>query len=144
MFQIVRGADNIVGDQMRHMRGDGQHQIVMVGIHDFHVAAERAPEGFQCFQCGFVRARRRCQNAPAPVEQLCEARFGARLLGAGDGMSGNEMHAIGNMRTDIADHGAFHRSDIAEDGAGLKMSAIASASEAKLPTGVASTTRSAS
>ncbi len=42
--QVVGGADDIVGDQVRHVAGDGQHQIVVPGIHDLDPAAGAAPE----------------------------------------------------------------------------------------------------
>jgi hypothetical protein len=33
IFQIARGADDRVGDQMRQMRGHRQHLVVMVRTH---------------------------------------------------------------------------------------------------------------
>ena len=44
LFQVMRGAHDIIGDQMRHMAGHRQHQIVMAGIHHFHLAAAAFPE----------------------------------------------------------------------------------------------------
>ena len=42
VLQVGRRADDGVGDQMRQMRGDGQHPVVMAGLHDLDLAAERA------------------------------------------------------------------------------------------------------
>ena len=41
--QFVGGADDGVGDQMRQMAGDREHQVVMVGRHDLDLGAERRP-----------------------------------------------------------------------------------------------------
>ena len=42
--RVVGGADDGVGDQMRQVAGDRQHQVVVLGRHDLDVGAERAPE----------------------------------------------------------------------------------------------------
>ena len=57
LFQVVRRADDIVGDQMRHMAGHGQHQIVMAGIHHFHLAAAAFPEALELFHRGRIARR---------------------------------------------------------------------------------------
>ena len=43
-LQIGGGADDVVGDQMRHMAGDGEHDVVVLGRHGLDLGAERAPE----------------------------------------------------------------------------------------------------
>ena len=43
-LQFVRGADDGVGDQMRQMAGDGEHQIVVIRRHGLHIGAEQPPE----------------------------------------------------------------------------------------------------
>ncbi len=39
-----RGADDVVGDEMRHVAGDGEHQIVVLRRHHLDIGAEPAPE----------------------------------------------------------------------------------------------------
>ena len=115
LFQVMRGADDIVGDQMRQMGGDGQHQIVMAGIHHIHLAAQALPEGFQLLHRACVAARHRRQDRPAAIEQAGKAGFGAGKFGAGDGMGGNEMHVLRHEGPDIADHRALDRAHIRQD-----------------------------
>ena len=94
VLEIGRGADDGVGDEMRQMRGDGEHLVVM----------RRRPWSTTCMPAAShsavtrasaagVAVRQRRQDAPAVVEQLGEAGLGAGMLGAGDGMPGHEMHA---------------------------------------------------
>ena len=47
VFQVGGGADDVVGDQMRHVAGDREHQIVMFRIHAFDPAAHALPERLQ-------------------------------------------------------------------------------------------------
>ena len=95
--EIVRGADDGVGDEMRQMRRDGEDAVVMRGVQALDHAAAAPPEGVELVDRGGVAVGQRRQDAPAAVEQLGEARFGARILGAGDRMAGNEMHARRHM-----------------------------------------------
>ena len=44
LFEIVGGADDIVGDEMRHVAGDRQHEIVMGRAHHLDVRSERLPK----------------------------------------------------------------------------------------------------
>ena len=43
-LQFVRRADDGVSNQMRQMAGDGEHQIVVIRCHQFHIGAEQTPE----------------------------------------------------------------------------------------------------
>ena len=45
------------------------------------------------------------------------------MFGASDRVAGDEMHSLGHMRGHVANDGAFHRADIGEDAARLKMRA---------------------
>ena len=119
-FQIGDRADDVVGDQMRNMAGDRQHHVVMAGIHHLHLAAHAAPEGAE-----LLHLRRRHfgagrQHAPAADEQFGKPRRRPRMLGAGDRMAGNEMHALGHQRRQHLDHMALDRADIGEDRARLQ------------------------
>ena len=39
-FHVIRRVDDVVGDQMRQVGGDGQHQVVPVGRHDLDPATQ--------------------------------------------------------------------------------------------------------
>src|SRR3546814_4660301 len=43
------------------------------------------------------------------------------MLGARDGVAGNELDAVGQVGADIADHRRLHRSDIGDDGTSLDL-----------------------
>ena len=113
----LRGVDDVVGDEMRHVAGDGEHEVVVLRVHDLDVGPARAPERGQLVDRGLVGALRRSQDAPAAVEQVGEAGFGAGMLGAGDGMAGDEMHALGHVGPHVAQHRALDRADVGQDGA---------------------------
>ena len=57
--EFVGGADDGVGDQMRQMAGDREHEIMMIRRHDLDLGAERGPERAQLFD----RLRHRCPPA---------------------------------------------------------------------------------
>ena len=118
--EIVGGADDGVGDDVRQVRGDGEHLIVVPGIHRLHGGADRAPERCNLLYRLRVAARWRCQDTPAVLEQLGESGLRATVLGPGDGMAGNEVHALGQGGRDVADDRLLYRADIADDGARLK------------------------
>ena len=42
--EFLGGADDGVGDQMRQMAGDREHEIVVIGVHHLDLGAERVPE----------------------------------------------------------------------------------------------------
>ena len=94
---------------------------MVLAVHDVDHRAHRGPQGSELVDHALVGAGERRQDAPAAVEQLGEARLGARVLGAGDRMAGNEMHASGHEPLAIADHGALDRADIGQDGARLEV-----------------------
>ena len=48
-LHLVGGADDGVGDQMRQMAGDREHQVVVVGRHGLHIGAKQAPERGEFF-----------------------------------------------------------------------------------------------
>ena len=106
---------------MRQMTGDRQHQVVMLGRHGFDIGAERAPERGEPLDGAGIGPFRRRENAPAVDEQLGKAGIGAGMLGAGDRMGRNEMHAGGQMRGHVAHDRALDRADIGNDRAGLEM-----------------------
>ena len=99
--------DDVVGDEMRHMAGDGEHQIMMGCIHDLNLGAKPAPESFQCGNLLRITAFWRREDAPAIVEQLGKSRFWPGLFGASNRMAGNEMHALRYMGPAIAQNGTL-------------------------------------
>ena len=99
---------------MRQMAGHGEHQVVMLGIHDLDIGAQLFPEGLEPLDITLGRIVRRGQDAPAVVEQGRKAGIRAAVLGTGDGMGRNDpgagqrcgkrgLHAVLG-RSDIADH----------------------------------------
>ena len=44
LLHVGGGADDIVGDQVRQVAGDGQHQVVMAIVHLVDIGAQRTPE----------------------------------------------------------------------------------------------------
>jgi len=112
------------------------------GRHELDIGAERAPERGKAFHRGSVGALRRREDAPAADEQLGEARVGTGMLGAGDRMGRDKMHAGGKC-------GAMSRtiaplteptSDTVAPAASL--GPISSAISPQTPTGAQTMTRS--
>ena len=106
---------------MRHMAGDGKHQVVVLGRHDLDVCAERFPETGQPFDRGGIGLLWRRENAPPVDEQLRETGIGAGMFGAGDRMAGNEMDPAGNVRPHCANDVAFDRTYIGDGRAGFEV-----------------------
>ncbi len=100
---------------MGQMRGDGQHPVMMARLHDLDLAAGAPPQLGQLRHRRLVAARRRGQDAPASLEEFGESGFRPGMLRAGHGMAGNQMHAIGKDRPQIADDRLLGRSHIADD-----------------------------
>ncbi len=117
--KLVGGADDGIGDQMRQMAGNPEHQIVVIRRHGLDIGAERPPEGGEPLHRASVRILRRSQNAPAIDEEFGEAGIRAGIFGAGDRMARNEMHPRGQVRGHIPQHRAFDRADIGHKRPGL-------------------------
>ena len=103
-LEIGGGADDVVGDEMRHVAGDGEHEIVVLRRHHLDIGAERAPEGRERLDGGRIGAGRRRQDAPAVLEEFGEAGVGPGIFGAGDRMGRHEMNALRQMRAHLRDH----------------------------------------
>ena len=89
--QVVGRADDGVGDQVRQMGGDREHQVVVLRGHGLDIAPQRPPEGPQPLDRRGVGAVERREDAAAVDEQFGEAGIGAGMLGAGDRMRRHEM-----------------------------------------------------
>ena len=120
LFQMRRRADDVVGDQMRHMAGDGEHHVVVVGRHDLDARAERRPERAHALDRRGIGVFARRQDAVAVGEQLGKTRFRPGMLGAGHRMRRHEMRMLREVRLDLLDHRDLDRADIGDDGAGLQ------------------------
>ena len=121
--ELVGGADDGIGDEMRQVAGDRQYQVVVCGWHGLDGGAERAPERGQFFHSAGIGAVGRREDAPAVDEQGREAGIRAGILGAGDRMRRDEMHALGQMRRHVAQYGALDRADIGNGCAACQMRA---------------------
>jgi hypothetical protein len=59
LLEVGGGADDVVGDQVRHVAGDGQHQVVVVRRHHLDLRAAAPPEGREAVDGGRVGVRAR-------------------------------------------------------------------------------------
>ena len=83
--------------------------------------APSAPQNaLQLLDRGRVRAFGRRQDAPAIDEQFGKAGVGAGVLGAGDRMRRDQMHALRDVRRHVFQDLAFDRADVRHDRAGLE------------------------
>ena len=93
LLEVGRGADDRVGDQMRQMRGDRQHLVVVIGAHRRRPACRPLPTARPTVATASgsvsgsgVRMHQRSRNSSAKPD------FGPGMLGAGDRVAGHEMH----------------------------------------------------
>ena len=63
LLQVGGGADDVVGDQVRQVAGDGEHQVVVARVHRLDLGAERRPEGGEPRDRRRGRRRRRAAAA---------------------------------------------------------------------------------
>ena len=99
---------------MRDMAGHGEHQIVMLRLHDFDARAKLGPKFRQKCDLGCVRAVGRCQYAPTPLEQGGKASLGAALLGSGHRM-GRDDGMIWQSCCKVINDALLGRANIADD-----------------------------
>ncbi len=107
---------------MRHVAGDGEHQIVMLGAHDLDLGAA-APRQNCLELLNGVRDRVSGSGVSThqrPSNSSAKPDSGPDCSVPAIGMAGNEMHALRHVRGDIAHDGGLHRADIGQDGAGLQ------------------------
>ena len=95
-FQIIGRADNIVGDDVRQVRDDGQHLVMMLGVHSVNLGAAGFPKLAKLCNCRLVGIRFGRQDAPTPGKQRGKARVRPGILGAGNRMRGD--HGVVRQR----------------------------------------------
>jgi len=99
LAKLGRGADDRVGDQMRQMRGDRQHLVVMIGRHCRHPHPGQFPQRPDPGERVGIGFGQRRQDAPAVAKQFGE-KFAAKLGGFAPGQwqgpveSGYGMHLV--------------------------------------------------
>ena len=106
---------------MRAVARDRQHEVVMVDVHLLDACAHALPEPFQSIERIWTGVRVGQKDAPAILEEFRETGAGSRMLGPGQRVTGNEVHALRHMGRNGVDHGPLDRTDIGEGGARLEM-----------------------
>jgi hypothetical protein len=141
--QFVRGADDGVGDQMRQMAGDREHEIMMIRRHDLDLGAEAGPERAQFFDAsasvpsGGVRMHQRLMNSSG------KAGIGPECSVPATGCAGTKWTPDGICGPHVARDGALDRTDVGHDRALFENGAISWATGPQAPTGMQRMTRSA-
>ena len=101
-LEVRSGADDRVGDQMRQMAGDGEHEVVVRRIHLLDLGAERRPEGGEPRDRRRIRASGGVRMHQRPWNKVGEAGIRPAILGAGDRMGGNDRRAGQRRRSAAA------------------------------------------
>ena len=99
------------------MAGYRQHHVMVRGVHELDLGAERFPQGGQRGHglCGRIGAGG--QDAPPLVEQGSEPGIGATLLGPGHRMRGNDR-VVRQRFGQRARHRLLGRADVADHSMG--------------------------
>ena len=93
LFDVSRGADDVEGDQMWYVAGDGQHDVVVLRRHGLDRRAKPAPQRGDLLDRRVAASLARGDDAPAAVEQFGEARVRPGMFSAGDRVGGDEVRA---------------------------------------------------
>ena len=118
--EIVGRSHDRVGDEMRQVGRDGEDAVVVLGVDALDLAAQTLPEGFELRHRVRIAVGQRRQDAPAALEQIEQRRLGAGILRARHRMCRHEVHALGDVRRHVGDHGLLHRTHVGDDAAGLE------------------------
>ena len=106
---------------MRQVRGHGQHPIVVQGIHLVDHGAAGPPQRRDALDRLACTTGQGGEDHPAVLVQRRKARRWPRLLGTGNGVGRNEVHALGHVRLDIGDHRTLGGADVGDDAARREM-----------------------
>ncbi len=112
---FVGGGDDGVGDQMRQMAGDREHEIMMIRAHHLDLGANRGPERAQAIGGSRVDAFRRRQMHQRLMKSSAKPGIRPRMFGARDRMGRHEMNALRQMRRHVPDDRALDRADVGDD-----------------------------
>ena len=93
---------------------------MVLGFHDLDHRARAAPHLGDLVDRVLVGAGRRREDGPSVLEQLGEAGLGPGEFGAGYRMAGDEMDALRDVRSEVADRRLLGRTDVGKDRAGLE------------------------
>ena len=143
-LQVGGGADDVVGDQMRQMAGDGEHQVVVLRRHGLDLGAEHRartrrasrPRSGRCPSGGVRMHQRPSNNSAKPAS-------GPECSVPAIGWAGTKCTAFGRCGGHVAHDRALDRADIGEDRARFRCGAISSATAPQAPTGTQTMTSSA-
>ncbi len=116
-LQIAGGADDGIGNQVRQVAGNREHQIVMPRVHDLDIGTQRLPENLEALDRELRSAFRRGQYAPAALKQCRKARVWSAFLGTGNRMRRNDRRPRQGRRQRLGD-ALLARADIAHHGIG--------------------------
>ncbi len=117
-LQVVGGAADGEGDQVGQVTDHGDDAVVVGGLHDLGHGAAAAPEFCHALGGVGVGAGGGGEQDPAALEQRGKTGVGAGVLGAGHGVAGDEVHAGGDERADVAQDGELGGADVGEHAAG--------------------------
>ena len=142
--QFIRRADDRVGDQMRQVAGDRQHQVVVRGRHGFDVGAEQPPERGKTLDRGGIGASRRRENAPATDEQRsAKPASGPEFSVPATGCAGTKCTSGGRCGAIVATTAALTEPTSDTVAPGARWGPISAATAPHAPTGTHTITRSA-
>ena len=138
-------ADDVVGDQMRHVAGDGEHQVVVLGAPSSR-RWRRAP--CQNAAHALDRGRRRCPAAASGCTSGCRRARRSRRPGPecsvpATGCAGTKCTPSGRCGATAATTAALTEPTSVTMAPGFSAGAIASATSPQAPTGTQRMTRSA-
>lgn len=143
-LQIIRRADDVVGDDVRQMRDDRQNLVVVFGIHFIDARTERPPEILEPFQRLRIRARQRREDAPALAEKTGKPASGPDFSVPASGWPGMKCTLSGICGAICAMTEALVEPTSVTMAPGFRCGAICSATAPDEPTGTETMTRSAS
>ena len=115
LLEVGSGAHNIIGDQMRHMAGDRQHQVMVTCAHDFDIRTQRLPKGAHLSHRIWISVFGRRQNTPPIDEKRGESGIRTGLLCPRHRMGGNKMCVSRYDRRQRRNHCALYRANVGYD-----------------------------
>ena len=119
--EVGRRADDVVGDEMGHVAGDREHEVVMGRAHDFDVRRRTLPISARTFATapssvpsGGVRMHHRL------MKRLANPASGPDCSVPATGCAGTRRAWPGSIGCNDGNHRAFDRPDIGDDRPGPK------------------------